>query len=96
MKKILGLLAIVVSVLIVFGTISKRAEANKAVFGTGSQDELENAKQISLGILRDQAAQRAIGTLLSIGRVGGELGDEHWQTRQPRFSSAEQTTAVRQ
>ncbi len=62
MKKILGLLAIVVSVLIVFGTISKRAEANKAVFGTGSADELENAKQISLGILRDQAAQRAIGS----------------------------------
>lgn len=62
MKKILGLLAIVVSVLIVFGTVSKRAEANKAVFGTGSQDELENAKQISLGILRDQASQRAIGS----------------------------------
>lgn len=62
MKKILGLLAIVVSVLIVFGTISKRAEANKAVFGTGSQDELENAKRISLDILREQAAQRAIGS----------------------------------
>ena len=61
-KKILGLLALVVSILIVFGTISKRADANKVVFGTGSADELENAKQISLGILRDNAAQRAIGS----------------------------------
>ncbi len=63
MKKILGLLAIVVSVLIVFGTISKRAEANKAVFGTGSQDERETAKRISLDILRDRAASGLIGNV---------------------------------
>jgi len=62
-KKFLGLLAIAVSVLMVFGIVSKRAEANKAVFSTGSQDELENAKRISLDILRDRAAQRAIGNV---------------------------------
>jgi Zn-dependent metalloprotease len=62
-KKFLGLLAVVVSVLMVFGIVSKRAEANKALFSTGSQDELENAKRISLDILRDRAAQRAIGNV---------------------------------
>ena len=63
MKKILGLLAVAVCVLMVFGIVSKRAEANKAVFSTGSQDELDNAKRISLDILRDRAAQRAIGNV---------------------------------
>jgi thermolysin len=46
-----------------FGIVSKRAEANKAMFSTGSQDELEIAKRISLDILRDRAAQRAIGNV---------------------------------
>lgn len=63
MKKFLGLLAVLVSVLMVFGIVSKRAEANKALFSTGSQDELENAKRISLDILRDRAAERAIGNV---------------------------------
>ena len=63
MKKILGLLTIIVGVLIVFGVVSKRAEANRAIFVTGSQDERETAKRISLGILRDQAAQRSIGSV---------------------------------
>jgi len=62
-KKILGLLAVAVCVLMVFGIVSKRAEANKAVFSTGSQDELDNAKRISLDILRYRAAQRAIGNV---------------------------------
>ncbi len=63
MKKFLGLLAVAVSVLMAFGIVSKRAEANKAMFSTGSQDELEVAKRISLDILRDRAAQRAIGNV---------------------------------
>lgn len=63
MKKFLGLLAVAVSVLMAFGIVSKRAEANKAMFSTGSQDELEMAKRISLDILRDRAAQRAIGNV---------------------------------
>ncbi|HEY0658369.1 MAG TPA: M4 family metallopeptidase [Pyrinomonadaceae bacterium] len=40
--------------------ISNRTEAIKPVFGEGSRDELETAKRISLGILRDGAARRGI------------------------------------
>ncbi len=39
----------------------KKAGAKKPVFNTGSQDELENAKQISLGVLRNRAARSAVG-----------------------------------
>jgi Zn-dependent metalloprotease len=60
-KKVLGILAIMVGALIAFGVVSKRAEANKAVFNTGSQDEREFARQKSLDFLRGRAAQRAIG-----------------------------------
>ncbi len=61
MKKVLGILAILVGLLVAFGVVSKRAEANKAVFNTGSQDEREFAKQKSIDFLRGRAAQRAIG-----------------------------------
>ncbi|HRI03503.1 MAG TPA: M4 family metallopeptidase [Pyrinomonadaceae bacterium] len=61
MKKILGVLAVIVVALVAFGVVSKRATANKAVFNTGSQDEREMAKQISLDFLRGRAAERAIG-----------------------------------
>lgn len=61
MKKFLGILAVFAIGLLVFGLISKKADANRNIFSTGTPDELENAKQISLGILRDRAAQRAIG-----------------------------------
>ncbi len=63
MKKIFGILALVAAGLIAFGIVSNRAEANRTVFSTGSQDELEMAKQISLGVLRDRAANRAIGSV---------------------------------
>lgn len=63
MKKFLSILAVFGVVIFVFGLISKTADAGKPVFNTGSQDELENAKQISLGILRGRAAQRAIGNV---------------------------------
>lgn len=43
--------------------MTNKTGASKNIFNTGSQDELENAKQISLGILRDRAAQRAIGNI---------------------------------
>jgi Zn-dependent metalloprotease len=62
-KRVLGILTIIIGSLLVFGIVSKRAEANKTVFGTGSHDELEIAKQLSLGILRDRAANRAIGNV---------------------------------
>ena len=61
MKKYLCILAVIFSVLIVFGVVSKRAEANKVVFGTGSQDEIEIAKQKSFEILRGRATMRPIG-----------------------------------
>ena len=61
MKKFLGILAVFAIGLLIFGVISKSADANRNIFDKGTPDELENAKQISLGILRDRAAQRAIG-----------------------------------
>lgn len=61
MKKFLGFLTVLACALIVFGIVSKRAGATQAVFNTGSQDEREIAKQISLDFLRGRATQRAIG-----------------------------------
>ncbi|MBP6003936.1 MAG: M4 family metallopeptidase [Pyrinomonadaceae bacterium] len=61
MKKLLGLLTVVVVALVVFGIVSKRADANKTVFSNGSQDDIDLAKQISLDILRDRASRSAIG-----------------------------------
>lgn len=61
MKKFLGILAVFAVGLLAFGIVSRTADANKSIFDKGSQDELETAKQISLGILRDRAAQKAVG-----------------------------------
>lgn len=61
MKKLSAIFAVVAVVLIVFGIVSRQTGASRNVFNTGSDDERELAKQISLGILRDRAAQRAIG-----------------------------------
>ncbi len=61
MKKLFVLLALAVVGAALFGAFTDRTEAQRAVFGSGSQDELELAKQISLGVLRDRAATRAIG-----------------------------------
>lgn len=63
MKKFLGISALLVLAASIFFLIPDKTGASKNVFNTGSQDELENAKQISLGILRDRAAQRAIGNV---------------------------------
>ncbi|HEY0459387.1 MAG TPA: M4 family metallopeptidase [Pyrinomonadaceae bacterium] len=63
MKKFLSILAVFGVVIFVFGLISKKADAGKPVFNAGTKDELENAKQISLGILRGRAAQRALGNV---------------------------------
>ena len=61
MKKILGIAALLVLAISVFILIPKGSGASGNIFDKGTQDELERAKQISLGILRDKAAQRAIG-----------------------------------
>ena len=61
MKKLLSIFAVFAAVLFVFGIVSRHTGASQNVFNTGSDDERELAKQISLGILRDRASQRAIG-----------------------------------
>jgi thermolysin len=60
-KKLSIILAALAAVLFVFGIVSQQTGASRTVFNTGSDDERELAKQISLGILRDRAAHRAIG-----------------------------------
>jgi Zn-dependent metalloprotease len=60
-KKFLGILTVFAIGLLIFGLVSRKTDANRNIFNTGTPDELENAKQISLSILRDRAAQRAIG-----------------------------------
>jgi Zn-dependent metalloprotease len=62
-KKFLSILAVFGVAIFAFGLIIKKTDASRPVFNAGTQDELENAKQISLGILRDRAAQRAIGNI---------------------------------
>ncbi len=54
-------MAVLVAALAIFGIISKKAEANRTVFGNGGDDEKETARRISLAILRDRATLRAVG-----------------------------------
>lgn len=61
MKKLLSIFAVFAAVLFVFGIVSQHTGASRNVFNTGSDDERELARQVSLGFLRDRAAQRAIG-----------------------------------
>ena len=63
MKKILSILAVFGVAIFVFGLVVNKTGANKPVFNAGTQDELETARQISLDILRNKAAQRAIGNV---------------------------------
>ena len=62
MKKLLCTLAVFAVVLFLVGIVSRQTTASKNLFNTGSDDERETAKQISLAILRDRSAQRAIGS----------------------------------
>ncbi len=61
MKKFLSILAAFAIGSIVFGIVTSKAGAEKAVFTNGGADDLERAKEISLQILRNRAAQSAIG-----------------------------------
>ena len=63
MKKFLGISALVVLAVSVFILIPSKTGASKNIFLSGSQDELETAKQISIGVLRERATQRAIGNV---------------------------------
>ncbi len=85
MKKILGILAFFGLLIFAGGLISQKSGASKSVFQSGTQDELEIAKQISLDILRGQSAQRAIGNAdeFSVQKVKiDELKMAHTKVRQ--------------
>lgn len=71
MKKVIVTLTVIAGALLVFGVVSRQAGANKSLFVNGSADDIELAKQISLGFLRDRAAERAIGVAddFSVKRV---------------------------
>ncbi|HUR97036.1 MAG TPA: M4 family metallopeptidase [Pyrinomonadaceae bacterium] len=61
MKKLVSIFAVFAVALFIFGIVSRHTGASRNLFNTGADDERELAKQISLGILRDRAAQRAVG-----------------------------------
>jgi Zn-dependent metalloprotease len=60
-KKIIGIVALLVLAASVFILSTDKASAGKSIFGKGSSDELEKARQKSLGVIKDKAAQRGIG-----------------------------------
>jgi Zn-dependent metalloprotease len=62
-KKILGILSVIAIAMVIFGLVSKQANASKPLFDKGTGDELETAKQISLNVLRDRAARSAVGNV---------------------------------
>jgi thermolysin len=69
----------------VFIAIPKGAGASKNIFDKGAPDEIEQAKQISLGILRDKAARRAIGNVDDFQVMKVEIDDlrmAHTRVRQ--------------
>jgi len=60
-KKLVSIFAVFAVVLFVFGIVSRQTGASRNIFNSGSDDERAAAQKISIGILRDRAAQRAIG-----------------------------------
>jgi bacillolysin len=84
-KKFLGILALLVLAVSVFIAIPKGAGASKNIFDKGTQDELERAKQISLDVLRNKAASRAIGNVDDFQVMKVEIDDlrmAHTRVRQ--------------
>ncbi len=61
MEKILSICATLFVAFFVFAFFSNTTEANKTVFGEGTQDDIERVKQISLDYLRNEIANRTIG-----------------------------------
>jgi Zn-dependent metalloprotease len=62
-KKFLGILALFVLAVSTGFILTNKAGASKNIFNKGTDGEIEQARQISLGILRDQSTQRAIGNV---------------------------------
>ncbi|HEX8289538.1 MAG TPA: M4 family metallopeptidase [Pyrinomonadaceae bacterium] len=61
MKKFLGILALLVLAVAIFVSLPKETGASKNVFDKGTPDEIEKAKQKSLDVMRNKAAERGIG-----------------------------------
>ncbi len=62
MKKFLSITAALAAIaFVVFTFLPRSSEANKTVFGNGSQDDIETVKQISLDYLRRETANRLTG-----------------------------------
>jgi bacillolysin len=59
-KKFLSIMAMLVLAVFVFLSTSDKTSASKNVFGKGSADEIEKAKQKSLSVIKDKAARRGI------------------------------------
>jgi Zn-dependent metalloprotease len=59
-KKILGILALLILAIAVFVSVPKKTDASKNIFDKGTADEIEKAKQKSLDVMRDKAAFRGI------------------------------------
>ncbi|HSK72360.1 MAG TPA: hypothetical protein VK892_11725, partial [Pyrinomonadaceae bacterium] len=60
MKKFLIIFAALAVVLPAITFLLKPAEAQKNIFGRGTPDEIERAKQISLQVLRDRMLRRGV------------------------------------
>ena len=61
MKKFLGILALLVLAVAAFVSIPKQTGASKNVFDKGTPDEIEKAKQKSLDVMKNKAAEKGIG-----------------------------------
>jgi bacillolysin len=61
-KKFLGMMILLVLAVSVFISIPTKSGASKNIFGKGTPDEIEKARQKSLSVIKDKAAQRGIGS----------------------------------
>ena len=85
MKKFLSVFATLAVAFVVFALLTRNAEADKTVFGTGSIQDVERVKQISLNYLLDSTANRSVGganELKTQSVVFDELRMAHTKIRQ--------------
>ncbi len=85
MKKFLSVFATLIVAFVVFALLTRNAEADKTVFGTGSIQDIERVKQISLNYLLESTANRTIGganELKAQSVVFDDLNMAHTRIRQ--------------
>ncbi len=85
MKKFLTIFATLIVAFVVFAFLTKSAEADKTVFGTGSLEDIERVKQISINFLMESTAGRSVGNageLKAQSVVFDELRMAHTRIRQ--------------